>query len=122
MDIELGSEVEILSKFADHTKIGGIVDTDEKRQILQSTIEKANDWAEKWQMQFNAKKCQMIHFGKKNPCHSYTMGGHAPGGQILDSVCSEKDLGVFISNDLKPALQCQKAANKANSVLECHVP
>ena len=32
-------------------------------------------------------------------------------------MCSEKDLGVFISNDLKPALQCQKAANKANSVL-----
>ena len=119
LDIELGSDLDILSKFADDTKIGAIADTEENRQALQNNIERASDWADKWQMKFNAAKCHMIHFGGKNPCHSYTMGGYAPGGQILDSVNNEKDLGIFISSDLKPSLQCQKAAKKANSVLGC---
>jgi len=29
----------------------------------------------------------------------------------------ERDLGIFVTSDLKPSLQCVKAANKAMSVL-----
>jgi len=35
----------------------------------------------------------------------------------LQEVAEEKDLGVFVTSDLKPSTQCIKAANKAQSVL-----
>jgi len=38
-------------------------------------------------------------------------------GQILDSVDSEKDLGVMISSDLKSANQCIHACSKASKTL-----
>ena len=44
------------------------------------------------------------------------MGGHAPGGQILEVTKCERDIGMLISNDLKPSLQCASAAQKANKL------
>ena len=38
-------------------------------------------------------------------------------GRQLESVDSEKDVGVTIHKSLKPSLQCSKAANKANLIL-----
>ena len=39
------------------------------------------------------------------------------GDKELDSSEFEKDIGVIIQRNLKPSLQCSKAAKKANSVL-----
>ena len=58
-----------------------------------------------------------MHFGNSNPRFSYHMGGYAPGGIIVEEVQEEKDLGVMISDTLKPGAQCAKAVKKANSVL-----
>ena len=48
-------------------------------------------------MQFNASKCHVMHFGSKNPGFSYTIGGHAPGGQVLVKSEVEKDVGVLVT-------------------------
>ena len=106
-----------LSKFADDTKVGRVVECDSDREGLQLILNALVKWSEQWQMVFNADKCKVLHFGKKNSQFSYTMGGHAPAGVVLESVEQEKDVGVMISNDLKPSLQCSTAAKKANSVL-----
>ena len=45
------------------------------------------------------------------------MYGHAPAGTILEETEEEKDVGVWVSNSLKPLVLCVKAANKANTVL-----
>ena len=45
------------------------------------------------------------------------MGGFAPGGTVLESSKEEKDIGVIISDSLKPSSQCAAAARKANQVL-----
>ena len=68
-------------------------------------------------MQFNGDKCKVIHFGKNNTRQVYTMGEHAPAGLVLEEVKAEKDLGVMISDDLKPSIQCNTAAKKANVIL-----
>ena len=60
-------------------------------------------------------KCSIL--GSKNPQYSYTMGGHAPAGTVLEAVEEEKDVGVIVSSSLKPTSQCVKAAKKANQVL-----
>ena len=107
----------IISKFADDTKVGRVVANENDREELQREIDNLMDWTKKWQMEFNASKCKVIHFGKKNPGYSYTMGGYAPAGVVLEAVEEEKDVGVMISNTLKPSSQCSKAAKKANQVL-----
>ena len=84
---------------------------------MQKDIDKLLEWAERWQMEFNAKKCKVLHFGRSNPCYSYTMGGYAPGGVVLESIEEEKDIGVMIHKSLKPSTQCFKAASKASQVL-----
>ena len=68
-------------------------------------------------MLFNAGKCKVLHFGKKNPRYSYTMGGYAPAGTVLISDVEEKDVGVLVHQSLKPSKQCAKAAGKAKQVL-----
>ena len=110
--MELGVEPDILSKFEDDTKIGNIVNSEESRNVLQSVLDCAANWSDKWQMMFNPSKCTVIHFGHNNQHYKYNLGG-----QELKDETSEKDLGVYVSSDLKPSIQCQKAAGKANGVL-----
>ena len=107
----------IISKFADDTKVGRVVANETDREELQREIDKLVEWTMKWQMEFNASKCKVVHFGKKNPGYTYTMGGFAPAGVVLEAVEEEKDVGVMVTNNLKPSIQCAKAAKKANQVL-----
>ena len=106
-----------ISKFADDTKCGRTISNDEDRAALQRDIDNLLEWADKWQMDFNALKCKVVHFGRTNPRYSYVMGGYAPGGKVLESVEVQKDIGVMIHQSLKPSFQCAKAAKKANSIL-----
>ena len=46
----------MISKFADDTKIGGIVDIEEGYQKLQQDLDQLGKWAKKWQMEFNIGK------------------------------------------------------------------
>ena len=69
-------------------------------------------WADKWQMEFNASMCHVLHLGRGNREYSYSMGGVE-----LASVEQEKDVGVMIHNTLKPSIQCAKASTRANQVL-----
>ena len=106
-----------ISKFADDTKYGRIIRNENDQREMQRDIDRLLEWANIWQMEFNAKKCKIMHFGRSNPRYTYCMGGYAPAGTVLENVHDEKDIGVIVSDDLKPSKQCVKAANKANSVL-----
>ena len=69
-------------------------------------------WAEKWQIDFNVQKCKVMHVGKqKDSCSYYT------GGMKLTEEEVEKDLGVWISSDMKCSQQCIQAFNKASRVM-----
>ena len=85
--------------------------------LIGKKCKMTSKWADTWQMEFNAKKCKIMHFGRTNPHNSYCMGGYAPAGTVLEKVSQEKDIGVIVSDSLKPFNQCAKAAKKANSVL-----
>ena len=104
-------------KFADDTKYGKTVVDEADREQMQQCIDKLLEWADNWQMEFNSSKCKILHVGNTNPRFTYTMGGYAPGGALLESVEKEKDIGVLIHESLKPSYQCAKAAAKANAVL-----
>ena len=99
-------------KFADDTKWYMVVNTEEESRQFQEGITRLENWSREWQMLFNEDKCHILHLGAKNAEFKYSMGGRE-----LDSVDSEKDLGVIIHKTLKPSLQCVKAAARANMVL-----
>ena len=102
-------------QFADDTKVWRIIRNVEDRDSLQADLDKLKDWSDEWLLKFNAKKCKVLHIGPGNPKYSYQM--KEGGGTVLEEMILEKDLGVLISNDMKVADQCNKAAKKAMRIL-----
>ena len=64
----------LISKFADNAKVGGIADSNEDCRRIQQDIDRLETWVERWQMEFNPDKCEVIHFGKSNTNRKYTGG------------------------------------------------
>jgi hypothetical protein len=105
--------IELLKKFADDTKGLKLIRSIQDKEALQQTLDELCRWAKLWGMQFNVDKCKIMHIGANNPKYVYTMDG-----KQLKAVTDETDVGVIVQNNLKPAKQCQRAANTATGVLK----
>ena len=104
--------LDVLKKFADDTKGAKVISSPEDASKLQEAIDKLQDWSKTWSMEFNVKKCKVMHCGRSNPKYKYNIGG-----TILKEVESEKDIGVTVTSNLKPSQQCKEAAGRARSEL-----
>ena len=89
----------------------------EDAEGLQQYLERLVNWSDTWLLcfRFSAEKCKVMHIGH-NMKSVYFLNDKGLVVE-LQEVEEEKDLGVLISNDLKPSKQCVAAANKARSVL-----
>ncbi len=106
------SLISIMNKFADDTKLGHKVNNDTEKGVLQNALDNLCMWSDRWCMEFNVKKCKVMHLGKKNKDYEYYMKG-----SVLSSVNQERDIGVLVESSLKPSLQCAEASRKASVVL-----
>ena len=109
---QVAAENQWMIKFADDTKLAQIFNNDSDAEELQKTLDRLCNWASEWGMEFNVAKCPVMHMGKRNQIHSYSMDG-----VVLSRTVEERDIGVVVSDNLKPAAQCKKAAQTANTVL-----
>ena len=80
--------------------------------ILQNDLKHLESWQETWLMNFNPNKCCTMTIGKRNPPHhQYNFCN-----QVLESVPSQKYLGVHISNTLSWNTHIQEIVKKAQRV------
>ena len=120
-DLPLGV-ISPLSLFADDSKIFtritseknvGKTDTNTNgKDTLQGDLNNIKAWANKWKMEFNVDKCKIMHLGRLNPGHKYTMGNTE-----LTETTEEKDLGVLVDNELHFGKHIKGIVNKANRML-----
>ena len=102
----------LIQMFADDTKVATTIENENDGIKMQKIIDNLVEWADKWKMAFNTKKCKIIHVGHNNPRIKYYMKGNE-----LEEANDEKDLGVFVEAKMKPGKQCNAAAKSANFAL-----
>lgn len=105
-----------IKMFADDTKIWKkIQNNQEDIEALQRDLLTLESWSEQWLLCFNTEKCKVMKLGAVDNGQYFL---HDNNKQTELLCCeNEKDLGVWISKDLKWTKQCNTAANKAMSVL-----
>ena len=104
--------ISAMNKFADDSKVANVINTPKDHEELQKSLDSLCEWADRWGMQFNEKKCKVVHFGHSNKKLNYEMNGIQ-----LEKSSGEKDLGVHIEQSLKPSKQCTEAVRKAKVAL-----
>ena len=100
-----------ISRYADDTKVGGIVDNEVGFQSLQRDLGQLEEWAERWQMEFNADKCDVLHFGRNNLNRTYILNGRA-----LKNAVKQSDLGIMVHSSLKVESHVDRVVKKVFSM------
>ena len=98
--------------FADDSKIYRKIHSQEDRNILQEDLIKLQEWSQKWLLQFNEDKCKVMHIGSKQQNYEYQLNN-----KVLEVTTVEKDLGIYVTPNMKVATHVAKVAAKANSMV-----
>ena len=94
--------------FADDTKVYRVSASVQKCEILQQDLNKLSAWSRKWLLKFNADKCVVLRL-RQAIDYLYTLDN-----VYLLEVVDQKDLGVTVTNDLKPRTHITIMTKKAN--------
>lgn len=102
--------------YAYDTKLLAEIKNIDNINVLQNDTNKIAKWSQTWLLYSNESKCKVMHLGKSNKHHNYTISSIA--NEII-SICSTndvKDLGVTLSSKTKYHSQVMYASNKANKI------
>ena len=101
--------------FADDAKVYRNIATKDDCVKLQEDLDSLNAWTKNWLLRFNAGKCSVLRIRPKIP-HTY----YIDGLKINHKEVSQKDLGITVSNNLKPTKRVSNTCNKANQRIYRH--
>ena len=94
--------------FADDTKVYKKIEKLSDCRTLQEDLNALSSWSAQWLLNFNATKCVVLKI-KQSLDYIYTLNGSQ-----LCLVDSQKDLGVNISDNLRPAGHIADITGRAN--------
>ncbi len=103
--------------FADDSKIWNAIRTTADCEQLQSDLTSLENWSSTWQLKFNQSKCKVLHIGRTPSQHQYHMHDSNGIRQPLEKSTAEKDLGVWVEDQLTFTTHTAKSAAKANCLL-----
>ena len=108
LPVNIDSNVKL---FADDTLLYKNINNVEDCHKLNSDLWKLQQWEQKWLMDFNVSKCQVLRVtNKKSPI----MFSYQLHGQTLQEVNSAKYLGIEISSSMKWSTHISHITSKAN--------
>ena len=107
-----------LYMFADDTKLFRAIASTSDRDTIQCDINEMNKWSDLWQMSYHPGKCHVLRLGKRPVEDLHDLyNSYELGGQTLDVVDSEKDLGVIIDASLSFEKHVSTKVKNANRIL-----
>ena len=116
-----GAVKQTLKLFADDSKLISTIKNRLDITQLQNDIDNLVKWSNDWQMTFNKEKCKYMVVKKGTLGISLNnielVINDQSSSYVMENTKIERDLGIYISDDLKWKFQATQAANKANSVL-----
>ena len=100
--------------YADDGKIFFKVGSDADFNSLQQDVNAVYHWMQDSQLSLALNKCEILHLGFSNPCRSLDIAGNE-----FQTVKVVKDLGIYISDDLKFSYHIDKIVSTAYSRIQC---
>jgi hypothetical protein len=83
--------------YADDSKILAEIKDESDALKLQQDIDSIVNWSDTWLMRLNYEKCKVMHIGKRNPGHKFTMQDTLANTIVTLTVTeTERDLGHHI--------------------------
>ena len=101
-----------IKMFAGDTTIYREIKDQSDIKQLQDDIDSLKKWLRDWQLLFSARKCKCMHLGKKSDKHNYIISEEEQ--TELEEATVEKDLGIWVDNELEFKEHINKVVNKAN--------
>jgi hypothetical protein len=97
--------------FADDTKLFRKINSDLDKHILQKDINNLVEWSNIWLLRFHPDKCVSMTIGSEHKS-LYYMSSHP-----LNISHCEKDIGVYIDDELSFDIHINNIINKSNRIL-----
>ena len=108
--------------FADDTKIFHIYD-DKLIEDIQEDLDKLQNWSDQWLLKFHPDKCKQLHIKKTSLTtvlptrHLYKSQGEQIQEVELESITTEKDLGITFDNCLNFKHHINNIIKKASQMM-----
>ena len=114
-DIDKDIVDSFLSSFADDTRIGKSVSSEEDASGLQGDLNKVYEWATLNNMSFNNSKFELLRYGLNTDLKDGTSYESLDGSQI-ETKTHVKDLGVIMSNSGSFSEHINRTCRKARDM------
>jgi len=95
--------------FADDVKIYAVINDITDVGKFQAGLDALNVWSTAWQLPISLHKCAVLHLGRSNSSHSYTINN-----VCLPNVKITTDLGITVDSNLRFTKHYRITANKAH--------
>ncbi len=108
------SQITVVPLIHRYREINREINNDQDHVTLQEDLDNLNNWANKWQLNFNFSKRYHLGITNKRDPETYS---YMINNQIINRVYSTKYLGITITHNLNWNKHCDMICGKANSTL-----